>query len=336
MKNKSILFTLILIFFACSKALAQDAIFTQWENMPVYLNPALTGNFDGLLRLRAQYRNQWRSLLKDNAYKTSAVSAEYRFSNAGDREISVGALFINDKAGNLDFRNNSINLATSVVQNLGNPDKAHHAIAIGFNVGWVNGKLDLKNVQWPGPPPADINDKTSYPDISAGLLWQYKSNTHFSYQLGGALRHLNSPNVSFSDSSVYNLNHRLILHGNIEIPLVHTFSMVPSFLFFSQGPSEQLAFGVNNRWYPKSTSPNFVQLGIFAKTTKNYSGMTDVNIYVLSATVEFNSILVGFSFDRFQDLESNAYEFSFGYTFGKHDSKGKTNNIGYAQAGLVE
>jgi type IX secretion system PorP/SprF family membrane protein len=275
-------------------------------------------------------------LLKDNSYKTSAVSAEYRFSNSGDREISVGALFIKDKAGSLDFRNGSINFSTSVVQNLGNPDKALHSIAIGFNVGWANIKLDYENAQWPGPPPTDINDKTSYPDVAAGLLWQYKSKAHFSFQLGSALHHFNSPNVSLSDSSVSKLNHRLNLHGNVEIPLFRSFSMVPSFLFSSQGPSEQLTFGFNNRWYPKSSSQNFVQLGIFAKTTKNYSGTTDVNIYVLSATVEINSFLVGFSFDRFQNVESNAYEFSIGYTFGKHDSKGKAGNIGYSQAGIVE
>jgi len=318
MKNKSILLTVTFIFFTGSKALAQDALFTQWENMPVYLNPALTGNFDGLLRLRAQHRNQWRSLLKDNSYKTSAVSAEYKFSNASARKISVGALFIKDKAGSLDFRNGSINFSTSVVQNLGNPDKALHSIAIGFNVGWASRKLDLENAQWPGPPPTDINEKTSYPDVSTGLLWQYKSNTHFSYQLGSALHHLNSPNVSLFDSSVSKLNHRFNLHGNIEIPLVRSFSMVPSFLFSSQGPSEQLTFGFNNRWYPKSSSPNFVQLGIFAKSTKNYNG-NEINTYVLSATVEINSFLLGFSFDRFEEIESNAYEFSVGYVFGMHD-----------------
>jgi len=321
MKNKSILFTLTLIFFAGSKALAQDALFTQWENMPIYLNPALTGNFDGLVRLRAQHRNQWRSLLKDDSYKTSAVSAEYKFSNASARKISVGALFIKDKAGSLDFRNGSINFSTSVVQNLGNPDKALHSIAFGFNVGWASRKLDLENAHWPGPPPTDINEKTSYPDVSAGLLWQYKSINHFSYQLGGALHHLNSPNVSLFDSSVSKLNHRVNLHGNIEIPLVRSFSMVPSFSFSSQGPSEQLTFGFNNKWYPKSSSPNFVQLGIFATSTKNYNG-NEINAYVLSATVEMNSFLLGFSFDRFEEIESNAYEFSVGYTFGMAVSKG--------------
>ena len=319
MKNTSILFTLTLIFLTASKALTQDARYTQWENMPVYLNPALTGNFDGMLRLRAQHRNQWRSILKDNSYKTNAVSAEYKFANASTRKISVGAFYIKDKAGSLDFRTGSINLATSVVQNLGNPDEAHHSIALGFNVGWASSKIDFENAQWPGPPPTDINEDTSYPDVSAGLLWQYKSNAHFSFQLGSALHHLNSPNVSFSDTSVYRLNHRFNLHGNIEIPLVRSFSMVPSFLFSSQGPSEQLTFGFNNRWYPTSSSPDFVQLGIFARSSKNYNG-SEINTYVLSATVEISSILLGFSFDRFEKIESNAYEFSVGYVFGRHDN----------------
>ena len=64
MKNKPILIVLTLFFFTSTKALAQDAVYTQWENMPLTINPALTGNFDGLLRLRAQYRNQWASILK--------------------------------------------------------------------------------------------------------------------------------------------------------------------------------------------------------------------------------------------------------------------------------
>jgi len=180
----------------------------------------------------------------------------------------------------------------------------------------------------------DINDKTNFADVAAGLLWQYRSKTHFSFNLGSALHHLNRPNTSFSDSNVVNLNHRFNLHGNIEIPLVRSFSMVPSFLFSSQGPSEQLAFGFNNRWYPKALSPNFVQVGIFAKSTKNYSG-NEINAYVLSVAVEINSFLLGFSFDRFEEIESNAYEFSIGYTFRGHASKGTASNIGYSPPGIM-
>lgn len=319
MKNNSILIALTLLFIANSKALAQDPVFTQWENMSLYFNPALTGNFDGLLRFRVKYRDQWESLLKDNSYQTSAVSAEYKFSRGNSRKISVGTFGILDKAGSLNSRNNAINFSTSVIQNLGNPDNSHHSIAFGLNVGLASRKIDLDNLQWPGGmTPTDINEKTNFTDVSAGLLWQYRSNTHFSFQLGSALHHLNKPNVSFYKNSVVKLYHRFNLHGNVEIPLTQKFSMVPSFLFSSQGPAEQLLFGFNSKWYLKSLSKNFVQLGVFGKSTNNYYGRA-INIYVLSTTVEIKSILFGFSFDRFQELKSNAYEFSVGYTFGMHD-----------------
>ena len=317
-----------MLFIASTKALAQDAVFTQWENMSLYFNPALTGNFDGLLRFRGSHRNQWASLLENNSYRTSALSAEYKISTGSVRKISFGALAIQDKAGSLDFRNRTINFSTSLIQHLGNPDNFHHSIALGLNAGLTTRKINFDNAQWPGGmPPTDINEKANFADVSAGLLWQYRSNNHFSFNLGSALHHLNRPDVSFSDSTVEKLYHRFHLHGHVEIPVVQKFSIVPSFLFSGQRPSEQLLFGLNNRWYPKSVNPNFIQLGIFAKTTKNYNG-TNITIYVVSATVEINSFLAGFSIDRFQEIKSNAYEFSVGYTLRAPDSKDTAGNIG--------
>ena len=198
----------------------------------------------------------------------------------------------------------------------------------------MTSKIDLEGAHWPDSMAhTDINSKTSSADVSTGLLWQYRSKTHFSFNLGSALYHLNKPNTSFSDSNVVRLNHRINLHGQVEIPIGQKFSVVPSFLFGSQGPSEQLLFGFNNRWYPTSNNPNFVQLGFFAKTTKNYNG-SDVSIYVVSAAVEINSFLVGFSFDRFQEIESNAYEFSVGYTFNAHGSKGTASNKAHSSAAI--
>jgi hypothetical protein len=86
-----------------------------------------------------------------------------------------------------------------------------------------------------------------------------------------------------------------------------------------QGPSEQLLFGCSGKWYLRSEDANFVQLGVFAKDSKNISGR-DIDIYVVSATVEINSILFGFSIDRFQTVKSNAYEFSVGYTIGRDNT----------------
>lgn len=333
MNNKSILVVLSLLFLIGMNVLAQEPVFSQWENSPLYLNPALTGNIDGQLRLRTQYRDQWRSIYKDAGYKTATVSADFKFRNANIRKINIGALFFRDKAGSLDFVNEGIYVSSSIFQPLGNPDNSHHSIAIGLNAGWASRKINFADAHWPGGvPPEDFRDKIGYPDVSTGLLWQYKCKTHFSYQLGMSLYHLNKPNISLFNNSLEKLSHRLNLHGNIEIPLVKSFSIVPSFLFSSQQPSEQLLFGFNNRWYPKSSSPNFVQLGIFSKTTKNYFGISDISSYTLSATVDINSILIGFSYDRFQKIESDAYEFSVGYIFGKQIINDKAGNISYAQS----
>src|SRR5688500_530644 len=224
MKNKSILIALTVFFIAGTKALSQDAFFTQWENMPLYFNPALTGNFDGLLRFRANHRNQWASLLKDNSYQTSAISAEYKLSTGSVRKISFGILAIQDKAGSLDFKNTTINLSSSVIQHLGNPDNLHNSISFGLNVGLTTRKIDFENAQWPGGmTPTDINEKINFADISAGLMRHYKSNPRFSLNLGSALHHLNRPNASFFDSGVDKIYHRFNLHGHVEIPLVQNF-----------------------------------------------------------------------------------------------------------------
>lgn len=319
MKNNSILIALAVLFLATSKAIAQDPVFTQWESMPLYFNPALTGNFDGVLRFSAKYRDQWGSFIQEHSYQTSAISADYKFSGGGARKVSVGAFGTLDKAGSLNSSNKAINFSTSVIQNLGNPDHSHHSIALGLNVGLANKKIDLANLQWPGGmTPTDLKEKTNFTDVSVGLLWKYRSNTHFSSQLGSALQHLNQPDVSFYNNSVSRLYYRFNLHGIVELPLAPKFSMVPSFLFSSQGPSEQLLFGFNSKYYLKSLNPNFVQLGLFAKASNNYNGRA-INVYVLSAAVELNSFLFGFAVDHFQELESNAYEFSLGYIIGRRD-----------------
>jgi type IX secretion system PorP/SprF family membrane protein len=222
MKNLTILITLSILYLINSKALAQDAVFTQWELMPLHFNPALTGSFDGLVRLRSKYRNQWQSLLKNNSYKTSAASFEYNFTKSNPRKFSAGFYTILDQAGQLDFRTNSFNFTTSVIQNLGDPEKSHHQIAIGLNAGMANRKVVLDHAQWPGGvPPDDINPKVNFANVSVGLNWQYNTNTHFSFHLGAAIHHVNRPNISFFETGDEKLYSRFNLHGNVEIPLAY-------------------------------------------------------------------------------------------------------------------
>lgn len=48
---------------------------------PLSVNPALTGNFEGRLRVNANYRNQWAQLLEANSYRTGQLSLDTKKNN---------------------------------------------------------------------------------------------------------------------------------------------------------------------------------------------------------------------------------------------------------------
>ena len=47
----------------------RDAHFTQYYQVPAYVNPALVGNFNGLFKVGMNYRDQWRPAI-DRPYAT--------------------------------------------------------------------------------------------------------------------------------------------------------------------------------------------------------------------------------------------------------------------------
>src|SRR5690242_16348712 len=70
-------------------ARAQDPGFSQFFASPLTLNPALTGKFNGVVRVAGNYRNQWPTI--NNAFITSTISV--------DAPILTGRLPENDTWG---------------------------------------------------------------------------------------------------------------------------------------------------------------------------------------------------------------------------------------------
>ncbi|MCB0576411.1 MAG: type IX secretion system membrane protein PorP/SprF, partial [Saprospiraceae bacterium] len=65
------LFTLVLLV---SNLSAQDIHFTQFYMSPLTTNPAMSGKFEGTVRIGGIYRGQWASVLSgSDSYKTPSV-----------------------------------------------------------------------------------------------------------------------------------------------------------------------------------------------------------------------------------------------------------------------
>src|SRR5688572_32842425 len=79
---------------------AQDPHFSQFFSSPLTLNPALTGKFDGTLRVAGNYRNQWPEF--NNVYTTSTASIDFAVLQKNipfNDTWGVGIIALTDKAG---------------------------------------------------------------------------------------------------------------------------------------------------------------------------------------------------------------------------------------------
>ena len=97
------IFAFAFVMFAAVSVKAQDIHFSQFYLSPLNLNPAMTGAMDCNIRLVANYRNQWGSVLGANAYNTYSVSYDQKVPVGRYDYVGFGATFWNDVAGEVDF-----------------------------------------------------------------------------------------------------------------------------------------------------------------------------------------------------------------------------------------
>lgn len=223
---------------------AQDIHFSHIHASPLNLNPALTGVFDGDARIIANYRNQWRSATAD--YKTFMASTDLNLRGFNKNSIfGMGAQVSSDVAGDLNFNTTSTSISFSAMQAFDRDGS--HILAGGFQFGYVSNRFDASQIiSFDEEPLAlDETNRNGYSDMSAGLLWFKRLQRGQYVYMGGALYHLNNPNVSFSNETTQNntLYRRSVLHGGANFALNDFYTIQPNFIFMKQGPHQQLTLG---------------------------------------------------------------------------------------------
>lgn len=311
MKKTTLLLSFLSIIIFSQFGHSQDVIFSQFENAPLYLNSALTGNYDDQGRVYLNYRRQWATALKSGAHRSGSLGLDSKIAVGKKRSVGYGISTFLDRAGEVNFGTNQFNLHSSLIQKIGNVEKAHHSIALGVKLGFSRLRI--------------IEDGTNYIDISPGIVWSYFSNARFSFQVGSSIDHINRPNISFSQTGTFRLYGRFNLHGNIEIPILKKISVVPSFLFSRQGPHEQLTFGSdckylfksNNRYNPFTA----MNIGFFGRAGLDYKDERTINTVIFRTSFETKAMSFGLSYDSFiSNYRTNfggpSIELSLGYKFG--------------------
>jgi type IX secretion system PorP/SprF family membrane protein len=101
MLMRQLILTMTLALAIGFSARSQDPNFSQFFASPLTLNPALTGKFDGAIRVAGNYRNQWPTI--ENAFVTQTVSVDFALLPKRiplTDNMGAGLLAMSDVAGN--------------------------------------------------------------------------------------------------------------------------------------------------------------------------------------------------------------------------------------------
>ena len=250
MRNISVI--LLLIFSLCfsTNTNAQDVHFSHIHASPVYLNPSLTGLIQGDYRLIANYKNQWRSTATN--FNTAQISFDGRVSQLKkNASFNLGLLILTDAAGDLNYRQTSIQVPMSVIMALDR--EGTNNIAVGMQHGLIHHSADLSKIeafdQEPMVGSLFSTNKFVY-DLSFGYTWYSIFKAKSSFYVGNSFYHVNTPKISTiptnSDDNLFMKTN--FMAGGELIYKNNKQAFLPSLLAMFQGPHRETTIGTFYRY----------------------------------------------------------------------------------------
>ena len=337
MDNPTARLACLLLFSLClvSRAYAQDPVFSQYTAAPVHTNPALVGLFEGEIRLTANYRDQWSSVLGSDPIRTYAAAGELRYNMGGRDYLAVAADALQDAGGVSQFKVTRAGLGLAVQKYLdGGRGRDATYLGFGARIGYGQNAFDRSNVWFSSefdsvsvsvtPDGSSLHagylaETRGYLDVSGGLNLAVVRRDYSLYA-GLSAHHLNSPNVSFVFNAAEQLAARYSAMLGGEYLIDEDLRIMPSALFNIQGGSRQFTAGSALYYKPDHNGDAGFRVGLYGRMANALDQGMYFESLVVSGQLEVKRLAVGLSYDintstlgRTTDGRG-AYELSFSWT----------------------
>ncbi|MCK5845942.1 MAG: PorP/SprF family type IX secretion system membrane protein [Bacteroidales bacterium] len=279
---------------------SQDLHFSQFQNSPLNLNPALAAYTQADFRLVLNNRTQWASVTVP--YKTISGSFDFKILNRKKNRdyFGIGVIFNKDEAGDSHYGTMQVGLSGSWIKSLSR--KNHHTIALGGQVSYFQRSIDYSQLYFPeqwngsmsniGQNHSEIFTVNQYNfiDLAVGAHYLYTPSRKFILNSGISVWHITQPNQNLIDSKDARLNIKTQFYTEAEISTNTPLDIIPAIYFSLQGPYNELVFG--GKVYYK-----------FEKTRKRYMAMS-TGIYgrnrdalILYAGLDYKSARLAITYD---------------------------------------
>jgi type IX secretion system PorP/SprF family membrane protein len=233
---------------------AQDHIYSQFFNAPLYLNPSLTGQFEGDIRMNMLYRNQWSGLSGTLSYLNA--SADLNIPNFGG---GLGLQFNRSSEGTAFLVKN--NIAASYSYSVGSDD---FVLSFGIQAGFTNRQINWNKLVFSdqidnrlGYIPGSISG-AQLPDMASKFFFDPAAGVNLvygSFMAGLAMHHINEPDESFSGAQA-KLPRRITANASYRLPLTRNYNygsdegsyLIPSIIYYKQGNVSSMSAGAQFKY----------------------------------------------------------------------------------------
>ena len=281
-------FLILTLFFSFSIS-AQDIHFSQFNDLPLKLNPSLAGNMDGTMRAGTLYRNQWNSI--SVPFESVALFADFKSAPnfLQNKNIGWGIQIINDQSGNAGLNETILNVCGSYHHFL--TKKENQLITAGISIGGFQKKIDISKLNFENQFQFETanfgsissneiieNDFLMRFDMGIGASWTYHNENGYQTLAGFSIAHLNQPNSSFYREKDL-LARKYNFHGSFIYPINERLDLDPSFSFSVQNKNTNTVLGADLIYYLGRQTMEKIDLkiGLFARLRDAFNFTVGMN-----------------------------------------------------------
>jgi len=313
-----------LLVFHIGNVKSQDLHLSMYDAAPLFLNPAMTGVFDGDWRVHGQYRTQWKSV-NFKPYTTGLISFDKSVKKWG-----FGAQVANFRAGIGNY--NVIQGLLSVGYTVSLNKKKTHNLSFGAQGGIsqksVEYQLHTFNNQYVGENGGSFDNSLAsgesfgeqsfiLPELNFGALYYFsKQQSRINPFIGMSVFNLLTPKESF-----YGIDNKLPMrfyaHVGSRINITESFYVIPKVLFQQQEQFSEITFAADAGYFLKSSE--IYLLGGMVYRNK------DAFFVSLGAKMDNYTLKVGYDINTSSLISASSgrggFEISFTYVHQNKDYK---------------
>lgn len=291
MPRLSVLLVLLILWSATT---AQDIHWSQFNDNPIFLNPAKTGDFNGSTRFVGNYKDQWRSV--STPFQTFNASVDGK-----SKQFDYGLYIFHDQAG--DGKLKTIETQLTLSKNFKLTQDSIHLLRGGINLGinhrQVNTDAFYFDAQYNGyifNPLLPTNelfqtDRKTNLSIGTGLQYTYHLSPRKNIKAGVGAFNLNQPNQGFYQDQIKR-DIRWMIHASGSYPINTHWDLLPSFQLSKQGVYNEIMIGSSARYYLQGSGKEFIYKALLAGV---FIRAKDAQILTLGC--EYKDWFVGLSYD---------------------------------------